>query len=76
MKKMKYRSIKDFSKYAGISRAGAFKALERNDVKTWGQYVAFLEERDKRQMTEVDKLKARASNASKVSITAALVAAQ
>lgn len=64
----KYRHIKAFAKHAGITRAGAFKALERADVEMWGQYVAFLERRQDRIAREVKNLKARASNAVQIEV--------
>ena len=64
----KYRYIKEFAKSAGITRSGAFKALERQDVEAWGEYVAFLETRREQNTEKVKQLQARASNAVQIEI--------
>ena len=74
MKKTKYKWIGKFAEAAGLSRAGAFKALERNDPQMWGKYAAYLEKRNRRALTALEDAQARVSNARNVSITAALAA--
>ncbi len=62
MKAIKYKAIGKFAKAVGLSRSGAFKALEANDAQAWGQYAAFLEQRNRRQLTALEDAKARVSN--------------
>lgn len=64
----KYRHIGEFAESLGVSRAGAYKALDRADVETWGAYVAFLEKRRETIETTVKSLKHRASNAVQIEI--------
>lgn len=64
----KYRHIKEFAASLGVSRAGVYKALDREDVETWGAYVAFLEKRRENIEREVKSLKHRASNAVQIEI--------
>lgn len=62
MKQVKYKFIGAFAVSVGLSRSGAFKALEANDPKLWGKYAAFLEQRTRRQLTALETAKARVSN--------------
>lgn len=64
----KYRHIKEFAASLGVSRAGVYKALDREDVEMWGAYVAFLEKRRENIEREVKSLKHRASNAVQIEI--------
>lgn len=77
-KQTKYKEIVKFAEAAGVSRSGAYKALEANNAQVWGQYAAFLEEHNRRQLTALQDAKARVSNAKPASKSkiAALVAAQ
>jgi len=74
MKQVKYKYIGDFAKSARISRAGAFKALERNDEMMWGKYAAYLEQHNRRALTALESAKARVSNAHKISLATAIAA--
>lgn len=62
MKQVKYKFIGAFAASVNLSRSGAFKALEANDEKLWGKYAAFLEQRNRRQLTALETAKARVSN--------------
>lgn len=64
----KYRHIKEFAASIEISRAGVYKALDREDVEMWGAYVAFLEKRREAIETTVKSLKHRALNAVQIEI--------
>lgn len=64
----KYRHIGEFAQAARISRAAIYKALDRADVKMWGAYTAFLEQRREHIEREVKSLKHRASNAVQIQI--------
>lgn len=64
----KYRHIKEFAASLGVSRAGVYKALDREDVEMWGAYVAFLEKRRNGIREAVKNLKHRASNAVQIEI--------
>lgn len=63
MKQVKYKFIGAFAVSVGLSRSGAFKALEANDEIMWGKYAAFLEARHRKQMAAVQTAKARVLNA-------------
>ena len=64
----KYERIGLFAEFIGMTRAGAFKALEREDPEVWGKYAAFMEGYRAEKREIVNEARARVSNAKVVNL--------
>ena len=64
----KYERIGLFAASIQMTRAGAFKALEREDPEVWGKYAAFMEQHRAEQREIVNEARARVSNAKVVNL--------